>query len=71
MKRPVVNLFSSAVALAVGLLTIWVSVRYVKPPADSIDWLVLILSGLTTATIAFFMTWGHFQSDPAPAKQNP
>jgi hypothetical protein len=27
---------------------------------------VLVFSGATTGTIAFFTTWGHFQTDPVP-----
>ena len=66
MKRLVANVTSTAMALGVGCATIWVSMSYLKQPEDTIDWVVLILSGVTTGIIAFFMTWGHFQEDPKP-----
>ena len=64
MKRWIANGLSSVVALVVGLATMFVSLRYLKEPEGGLDWAVLVLSGLTTGTIAFFMTWGHFQDEP-------
>jgi hypothetical protein len=66
MKRWIANTMSTVIALIVGVLTIFVSRRYLKEPDTFTDWAVLILSGLTTGTIAFFMTWGHFQEEPEP-----
>ena len=64
MKRWIANGVSTLVALVVGVVTMFVSLRYLKEPEGALDWTVLILSGMTTGTIAFFMTWGHFQDEP-------
>ncbi len=66
MKRLLTNVFSLFIALVVGLITIWASKRYLKDPQIPLDWAVLIFSGVITAIIAFFVTWGHFQKDPTP-----
>ena len=79
MKRWIGNILASLIAVVVGGMTIMVSLRYLKEPEAGLwqtltdpshnggavrDWVVLVLSGLTTATIAFFVVWGHFQDDP-------
>ncbi|MCL2646681.1 MAG: hypothetical protein FWD61_06710 [Phycisphaerales bacterium] len=64
MKRLIANTVSSAIALIAGAATVLVSLKYLKEPEGATDWIVLILSGLTTGTIAFFITWGHFQDEP-------
>jgi hypothetical protein len=64
-KRVIGNVLATTVALAVGLATVWVSIRYLKQPETFLDWTVDALSGVTTGTLAFFITWGHFQDDPA------
>jgi uncharacterized membrane protein len=66
MKRWIGNILAMVIALGVALVTIWASNRYLKSPQNSIDWAVLVFSGITTGIIAFFVTWGHFQSDPLP-----
>ena len=58
----------AAGALA-GALAIYVSYAHLKQPQNSLDWAALIVSGLTVGIIAFFIIWGHFQSDPEP--ENP
>lgn len=64
-KRLIGNIIASVFALAAGAVTMYVSMSFLKRPEDLLDWTVLILSGVTTGTIVFFVTWGHFQSDPA------
>ncbi len=49
-----------------GSLAIYVSYAHLKQPQNSLDWAALIVSGLTVGIIAFFIIWGHFQSDPVP-----
>jgi hypothetical protein len=68
MKRWIGNILATLMAILVGLATIWASQRYLKVPQNSLDWLVVICSGLTTGVIAFVVTWGHFQSDPIPTE---
>ncbi len=53
-------------AVLVGLFTIYLSYTKLKEPQIPLDWAALFFSGLTTAIIAFFVTWGHFQKDPVP-----
>ncbi|MCL2641057.1 MAG: hypothetical protein FWD53_09460 [Phycisphaerales bacterium] len=64
MKRMVCHVVSTAVAVVAGAVTVGASLKYLKQPESGFDWFVLVLSGLTTGTIAFFITWGHFQGDP-------
>jgi len=64
MKHMIANIISSAIALAAGTVTILASLKYLKEPDGAVDWIILILSGLTAGTIAFFITWGHFQGEP-------
>jgi hypothetical protein len=66
VKRWIGNILAMAVALLVGVMTIFASMRYLKIPQIPLDWIVLVCSALTTAVIAFFVTWGHFQADPLP-----
>ncbi len=53
----------------VGLATIYLSYTKLKVPQVGLDWAALILSGLTTGVIVFFVVWGHFQEDPVPEKR--
>jgi hypothetical protein len=60
-----------AFALAVGLLTVYISYTKLKEPQILLDWLALVFSGLTTGAITFFVIWGHFQKDPVPPASVP
>jgi len=64
MKRMVGNVVSVGVALVAGTVTVVASLKYLKQPESGFDWVILMLSGLTTGTIAFFIAWGHFQGEP-------
>jgi hypothetical protein len=64
MKRLIGNVLATLAAAAVGALTLWASVRYLKEPDGTADWIVLLLSGATTGTLTFFLVWGHFQDEP-------
>jgi hypothetical protein len=66
VKRWIGNILATIVSILVGIVTIFASIRYLKSPQNSLDWGVLLCSGLTTGIIAFLVTWGHFQSDPIP-----
>ena len=68
-RRWVVNSVSTFLALVVGLFTVYLSYTKLKEPQIALDWAALVFSGLTTAIITFFVTWGHFQKDPAPEKR--
>lgn len=54
-------------AVVVGALTVFASLKYLKEPQVGwnwgavLDWSVLALSAVMTGTITFFITWGHFQ----------
>jgi hypothetical protein len=56
--------------LIAGLLTaagtMYLSYKHLKQPQIPLDWAALILSGLTTGIILFFIIWGHFQKEPVP-----
>ena len=58
------NILASIASIVVGLLTIYVTIKYLSEPQGPMDWAVLLLSGATTGIITFIMVWGHFQSDP-------
>jgi hypothetical protein len=64
LKHLVGNILSTVIGVVVGLFTVWASWKYLKPPEGALDWAVLMVSGLTTGVIAFFVTWGHFQEEP-------
>lgn len=70
-RRHLGTLFSLAIAVFVGALTIYISYTKLKEPQIFLDWAALVFSGLTTAVIAFFISWGHFQTDPVPPPQDP
>ena len=70
MKRLIGNSLASAAALVVGLGTMWASATKLKEPDGPLDWTVLVLSGITTGTLVFFVVWGHFQSEPTPGTQD-
>jgi hypothetical protein len=53
----------------VGTATIYLSYTRLKVPQIPLDWVALILSGLTTGIISFFVVWGHFQKDSAQGRQ--
>lgn len=65
MKRRIANLLATSVALIGGVLAIYFSYR-MREPQGAFDWLSLAFAGLIVALIGFFLTWGHFQSDPSP-----
>jgi hypothetical protein len=67
-RRSIANTFALATAAGVGLLTMYVSYTRLKIPQIPLDWAALLLSGLTTAILAFFIVWGHFQTDPLPSR---
>ncbi len=67
MKRWICNLLSSAVGLIAAFVTVYFSLRYLREPQGLFDWFVLLASGLIAGIIGFFITWGHFQSDPTPS----
>ena len=50
--------------LMMAVATMYLSQRYLKQPQIPMDWAALVLSGLTTGIIVFFVIWGHFQKDP-------
>src|SRR6185312_16355855 len=58
------NLLATVAAVLVGAATVYLSYTKLKVPQIPLDWAALIFSGLTTAIIAFFVVWGHFQKDP-------
>ena len=62
-KRWVGNTVAGAVAVVVGLVTVWASKHYLKNPEEFLDRAALVASGLTTGILAFFVTWGHFQEE--------
>ena len=64
MSRMVGNIVSTVIAVVVGAVTMWGSYHFLKLPEDGIDWMILLLAGLTTGTVAFFISWGHFQGEP-------
>jgi hypothetical protein len=70
MKRLIGNCLATFLAAAVGIATLWVSMHFLKQPEGFLDWTVVILSGITTGTLAFFVTWGHFQDDPVVASRS-
>ncbi len=45
------------------------SMKYLKVPQVTLDWAVLIFSGMVAGVIGFFVTWGHFQKDPVVGKE--
>jgi hypothetical protein len=65
------NITSTLLALLIACVTMWLSYTRLKHPETILDWVALICSGLTTGIITFFITWGHFQTDPAPEKLEP
>jgi len=70
VKRWVGNTAATIAAVAVGAVTIYASLHFLKEPQTglnwgaALDWSVLVFSGLTTGTIAFIAVWGHFQKEP-------
>ncbi len=70
MKRLIGNIFATLIGLAAGYVTIYFSLRYLREPQSTFDWVTLIASGMITGVIGFFVTWGHFQEDPMPPKSD-
>jgi hypothetical protein len=50
--------------LIVASMTMYISYTELKQPQIPLDWAALILSGLTTGIVVFFIVWGHFQKEP-------
>ena len=65
------TLFSSLLAVVVALGTVYVSYTKLKEPQNWLDWMALVFTGLTAGVIAYFLSWGHFQKEPAPARYCP
>jgi hypothetical protein len=59
-KSIVIGLIAGVVVAAA---TIYLSYNRLKVPQIPLDWAALILSGVTTGIIAFFVVWGHLQRD--------
>ena len=62
-KRTVGNTLATLAAVLTALAAMYLSNKYLKQPQIPLDWVTLVFSGLTTGLIAFFIVWGHFQSD--------
>jgi len=65
-KSTFATVFSTGLAIVVGLGTVYISYTKLKEPQIMLDWIALVFTGLTSGVIAFFLTWGHFQKDPVP-----
>ena len=69
MSRPRGIIPGLIAGLLTALGTMYLSYHHLKQPQISLDWAALVLSGLTTGIIIFFIVWGHFQKDPQPGSR--
>jgi hypothetical protein len=78
-RRLLANIVSLIVGGAVGAAATgayWVYLNRPRPFAEgfqaaAMDWAIDLGAGVTVGIIFFFISWGHFQQDDAPARQEP
>ena len=68
-KRIIGNTVATLLAIGTGFFAMWAS-EIMKRPELPIDWVVLILLGITAGTLVFFIAWGHFQNVPIPPDED-
>jgi hypothetical protein len=70
MKRRIANLLAASIAVLGGAYAIYKSYG-MREPQGAFDWLALVFTGVIVGLIAFFLVWGHFQSDPQTDQARP